>query len=145
MKQNATLIARRGAQLALLSYLRNTSRVSSRIGLKFLNPSHNLPSWCRHLHSTVREKRNGEGVSSSVASSFDDTIYAVSTAPGRAGIAIIRVSGTGSLDVSESIPSPYQSNRHRYIVHCAPRKQPLSHDTPLYGPFTNLSLLTAST
>jgi tRNA modification GTPase len=32
----------------------------------------------------------------------DDTIYAISTAPGRAGIAIIRISGLSCLDVSSS-------------------------------------------
>jgi hypothetical protein len=104
MKRNVTLIARRGAQLALLNFLRNTSRASSRVGLDFLNPSHNIPPRCRCFHSAIHTQQNGEGVGRGLVPFFDDTIYAVSTAPGRAGIAIIRVSGTGSLDVSEPIP-----------------------------------------
>lgn len=36
----------------------------------------------------------------SVVNFVDDTIYALSTAPGRAGIAIIRISGSSCLDVS---------------------------------------------
>lgn len=109
MKRNVTLIARRGAQAALLGYLRNASRASSRIGLDFLNPSYNIPPRCRCLHGTIHTQRNGESVGHGIVSFFDDTIYAVSTAPGRAGIAIIRVSGTGSLDVSESVPPPLPS------------------------------------
>lgn len=106
MKRNVTLIARRGAQAALISYLRNASRAGSRIGLDFLNPSHNIPPRCRTFHSTIQAQQNGESVGRGIISFFDDTIYAVSTAPGRAGIAIIRVSGTGSLDVSEPMPPP---------------------------------------
>lgn len=34
------------------------------------------------------------------SSSYDDTIYALSTAPGRAGIAIVRISGPASIEVS---------------------------------------------
>jgi hypothetical protein len=105
MKRNVTLIARRGAQAALLSYLSNASRASSRIGLDFLSPSH-IPSGRRRFHSTIQAQQNGESVGRGIVSFFDDTIYAVSTAPGRAGIAIIRVSGTGSLDVSEPMPPP---------------------------------------
>lgn len=141
MKRNVTLIARRGAQAALLSYFCNASRASLGIGLDFLNPSHNLPSRCRRFHSTIHTKHNGESVGSAILSFFDDTIYAVSTAPGRAGIAIIRVSGTGSLDVSEPMASSLcPSNWYRYIVHCAPRKSFLTHDTPLYGLCTTQTL-----
>lgn len=107
MKQNVTLIARRGAQTTLLHYLRNASRASSKIGLDFLNPSHNIPPRCRRFHSTISTQQNGESVGRGIVSFFDDTIYAVSTAPGRAGIAIIRVSGTGSLDVSELMHPPF--------------------------------------
>ena len=104
MKRNVTLIARRGAQAALFSYLRNASQASSRIGLDFLNPSHNTPTRCERFHSTIHTQQNGKSTCHGLVSFFDDTIYAVSTAPGRAGIAIIRVSGTGSLDVSDSVP-----------------------------------------
>ncbi|KFY17691.1 hypothetical protein V492_00467 [Pseudogymnoascus sp. VKM F-4246] len=111
-RQPYLAVARCGAQATLLSYLRNASRASSRIGLDFLNPSHNVPTQSRHFHSTIRAQQNGESAGSGFVSFFDDTIYAVSTAPGRAGIAIIRVSGTGSLDVyralcpSKAIPKP---------------------------------------
>ncbi|KFY03950.1 hypothetical protein O988_01109 [Pseudogymnoascus sp. VKM F-3808] len=103
MKRNVTLIARHGAQLALLNFLRTTSRTSSRVGLDFLNPSHNIPR-CRRFHSTIPTGQNGEGVGHGLVSFFDDTIYAVSTAPGRAGIAIIRV--YRALCPSKAIPKP---------------------------------------
>ncbi|KFY18152.1 hypothetical protein V491_04837 [Pseudogymnoascus sp. VKM F-3775] len=103
MKRNVTLIARRGAQAALFSYLRNASQASSRIGLDFLNPSHNTPTRCERFHSTIHTQQNGKSTCHGLVSFFDDTIYAVSTAPGRAGIAIIRVSGTGSLDVYRAL------------------------------------------
>lgn len=41
-------------------------------------------------------------------SSFDDTIYALSTAPGRAGIAIVRISGPASSEVTCIQPCQYQ-------------------------------------
>src|SRR5690348_6515155 len=105
MKQNSTLMAQRGAQLALLSYLRNVSRATPRVGLDFLNPS-NQPNKRQRLHSAIFDTQKGRGISSNITPFLNDTIYALSTAPGRAGIAIVRISGPGCADVSDSIPLP---------------------------------------
>jgi hypothetical protein len=50
----------------------------------------------------------------------DGTIYAVSTAPGRAGIAIIRISGPSSLDVRFLLFLTNHANKNRYIKVFAP-------------------------
>jgi hypothetical protein len=66
----------------------------------------------------------------------NDTIYAVSTAPGRAGIAIVRISGPSCLDVRFSLPSklapPY---KRRSIIVSAPRNQLLNLDMLHYDHF----------
>jgi tRNA modification GTPase len=40
----------------------------------------------------------------------DDTIYALSTAPGRAGIAIVRISGPAWFEVTSSVERYYQAS-----------------------------------
>jgi len=62
-----------------------------------------------------------------------DTIYALSTAPGRAAIAIVRISGPGWWDVSSSYPPNHKMlNAHsRYTKHYAPIKPLLNHEKPL--------------
>ena len=54
-----------------------------------------------HLTGLIRMARSyaSSNVKSRIAT--DDTIYAVSTAPGRSAIAIIRISGSACMDVSE--------------------------------------------
>ena len=46
--------------------------------------------------------------------SGNDTIYAVSTAPGRAGIAVVRASGPACLNVSLPPTIPEHTDRYRY-------------------------------
>jgi hypothetical protein len=104
MKHNATIIARRSARIALLSNLRNVSRATPPwIGLDFLNPAQTSRCIGRKRHSTRPSGKNVDNVGRNLLSLFDDTIYALSTAPGRGGIAIIRISGPGCLDVYSSL------------------------------------------
>eukprot|EP00741_Cyanophora_paradoxa_P003316 tig00000692_g3222.t1 len=57
------------------------------------------------------------------ASAFEDTIYALSSAPGRAGVSVIRLSGPFAGDVlrklarREELPEPRRATRAR--LHCA--------------------------
>ena len=67
----------------------------------------------------------------------EDTIYALSTAPGRAGIAIVRISGPLCLQVWLFIPNnPFGSNKYRSIGASAQRNQFQSLDMPLCAPST---------
>jgi len=52
----------------------------------------------------------------------DETIYALSTAQAKAGIAIVRISGPAWLDVSFLAPSPNYPNKHRYTTASAQGK-----------------------
>ena len=94
-------VARRAVRRSLLIHLSALSRQSPPwMGLDFLAPSLNAAA-IRHYTKNIH---TGQSVSSKgfkVAGPVDDTIYAVSTAPGRAGIAIIRISGPGCLDVCD--------------------------------------------
>lgn len=70
----------------------------------------------------------------------NDTIYALSTAPGRAAIAIFRISGSGWQDVRG--PFPQISTKlivcSRYTAHYA-RMNPFPHlDVPRYESYTTL-------
>lgn len=97
MKHNAICIARRSARVALLSNVRNAFHASAPwAGLDSLNAARALRCIGRKQHSS---RRNIDHVGCNLLSLFDDTIYALSTAPGRAGIAIIRISGPACLDV----------------------------------------------
>jgi hypothetical protein len=70
--------------------LRKSALIQSRLGRQ---PSISL--------ATPIIQRNISSASAIDYSSFnDETIYAVSTAPGRAGIAIVRISGPSCLEVS---------------------------------------------
>jgi tRNA modification GTPase len=100
MKHNAIRIARGSARIALLSNVRNAFRASTPwIGLHSLNPAHASRCIERKRHSTRSSGGNIDNVGRKLLSLFDDTIYALSTAPGRAGIAVIRISGPACLDV----------------------------------------------
>jgi GTP-binding protein TrmE N-terminus len=79
-----------------------------------------------------------------VIGSFDeDTIYALSTAPGRAGIAIVRISGPSCLEV-RSHPRTHIKRIDsvltfpRYTEICVLQNRSLTHDMPLFGRYSNL-------
>lgn len=60
--------------------------------------------WPAAEHVAFRDASIGNGTGQSVAFG-NDTIYAVSTGPGRAGIAIVRISGPSCLHVRFPLPS----------------------------------------
>jgi hypothetical protein len=74
-----------------------------------------------YLHSTARQ----------TAVLGDDTIYALSTAPGRAGIAIVRISGPACVDVSSPSFESELSDRSRSTKAYVLQKRSLSLDLPL--------------
>ena len=61
--------------------------------------------WARQQHSYLHSHAHERGNLLYDETIYDETIYALSTGSGRAGIAIIRVSGPACLDVC--LPSPH--------------------------------------
>lgn len=118
MRQNASILARKSARSALLRQLESLShQYPARIGLEFLAPVRRSVSPAKRAFTS---QHVADQVSSSlpkIAAVQDDTIYALSTAPGRAGIAIVRISGPACLDVlcpTLSIPPSWFSFFSRY-------------------------------
>lgn len=94
-------VARRAVRRSLLIHLSALSRQSPPwMGLDFLAPSLNAAA-IRHYTTNIHTGHCVSQKGTKLAGPVDDTIYAVSTAPGRAGIAIIRISGPGCLDVCD--------------------------------------------
>ncbi|RDL35261.1 Uncharacterized protein BP5553_07192 [Venustampulla echinocandica] len=62
----------------------------------------------RKIHSTQSPRP------SSTHTNGNDTIYALSTAPGRAGIAIVRISGPGCLEIYSALCPGKWNPKHRY-------------------------------
>jgi hypothetical protein len=98
MRAAATCIASRSTRKALLQCLAKTSRAhGSPVGLEFLRPGCPTIS-TRHYNTTAKRQNNDVRI----VRNAQDTIYALSTANGRAGIAIVRISGAACLDVSSN-------------------------------------------
>jgi hypothetical protein len=75
-------------------------------------PSSVLPSAARLLHRAERDHLHRLASSNPVLVKSDaqrQTIYALSTPPGKAGIAVVRVSGPDALHVWQSMVIPYSS------------------------------------
>lgn len=70
--------------------------------------------------------------------SGDDTIYALSTAPGRAGIAIVRISGPSCLEVCPAFPHQCHKPNipSRYTQHSVPVKGTQNIDMQVSEPST---------
>jgi hypothetical protein len=84
-----------------------------------------------NLHSVSPQLFNKSYFHAEAGGSFDpsnDTIYAVSTAPGRAGIAIVRVSGPACLKVGLPGTSLQHTDWYRYTKPSALSNHLLSPD-----------------
>lgn len=71
------------------------------------------------LHSQFKNSRHGQaahGIDVIAGPSKDDTIYALSSAQGRAGIAVIRVSGPACLDIYRKLCPSKQLPKPRYAA-----------------------------
>ncbi|POS76683.1 tRNA modification GTPase TrmE [Diaporthe helianthi] len=80
---------------------------------------------CRHVHISVPQRhqvkdsqheRPKAGIDVIAGSSKDDTIYALSSAQGRAGIAVIRVSGPACLEIYQKLCPRKQLTKPRYAT-----------------------------
>lgn len=91
----------------------------------------------RRYHSgKATENHEPEPSSRAFGAGTNDTIYALSTAQGKAGIAVIRISGPSCLDVSafitkHSIVQLIVTRNDRYTERYAPPKHYQSLDMPL--------------
>lgn len=66
---------------------------------------------------------------------LDDTIVAVSTAPGRSGTALLRVSGPRALEVARALGSPALEPRRATLVEvCSPRGEPIDRALVTFFP-----------
>lgn len=97
------MIGRRGAGAAARAF-----RIAH-VPLPFLNPlptatfiAPNAPYG--HIFFTQRWPQSLNSFSTSTFPAAGDTIYALSTAQGRAGIAVVRISGPSCIDVSAPFP-----------------------------------------
>lgn len=101
MRLQTRLGSRLYRQHALSCQVRGSLGEVFRIGVKPYQPGRR--SICLATRPSLRADYAGRPASEHIVqiSSYDveDTIYAVSTAPGRAGIAIVRISGEACLDV----------------------------------------------
>lgn len=79
----------------------------------------------RHVHTSIprrfqvkssRHDQENHGIDVIAGPCKDDTIYALSTAQGRAGIAVIRVSGPACLDVYQKLCPSKQLPKPRYAA-----------------------------
>jgi tRNA modification GTPase len=104
------------------------------------------PSWkpclcaynCQRTFYSTKTAKSHEPkpLNSAFGAGTNDTIYALSTAQGKAGIAVIRISGPSCLDVSVltlkySILELIFTWNVRYTEHYAPPKHYQSLDMPL--------------
>lgn len=102
MRRYATFVARGSIRYVGYIRLKDSSVPKQRIwicsrALSQYGPiSSTTPTAATHSPSTT--------VSPALLSQSTSTIYALSSAPGRAGIAIIRISGTACLDVKILLP-----------------------------------------
>jgi hypothetical protein len=94
-----------------------------------------LRTYATAAKSVERSSLSPPAVHDNAAAVSNDTIYALSTAPGRAGIAIVRISGSSCLDVRFPLPCCIiNPDTHRYtVVYVIPRRLP-ALDTPHYEP-----------
>ncbi|KAK6595403.1 GTP-binding protein [Botrytis cinerea] len=93
-------------------YRRLNIVASRRVFISTARPaiSSKFPGQSRNLRSLLHTR------SESKNEFLDDTIYALSTAPGRAGIAIIRISGSACLDIYQSLCPSKSIPRPRYAA-----------------------------
>lgn len=79
----------------------------------------------RHVHTSIPQRSQGRnfrydqtanGIDFIAGPSKDDTIYALSSAQGRAGIAVIRVSGPACLDIYQKLCPSKQLPKPRYAA-----------------------------
>ena len=92
--------------------------------------AHNAPDPCqqRTFNTGLRHLPNRREQSGS----HDATIYAVSTAPGRAAIAIIRISGPACINVGKRIrPDSHKVISNRSTMESAQESQSLGPDMPV--------------
>ena len=110
-------------------YRRLNIVASRRVFISTARPaiSSKFPGQSRNLRSLLHTR------SESKNEFLDDTIYALSTAPGRAGIAIIRISGSACLDVwyPPFTWRVYCTEYYRSIKACVRLNQFQDHDMPL--------------
>ena len=132
MIQNALTKAKHGGRL---SFTRRLPLVAPLISRTALKPIHyaasklNLPPRTRTFSQSSFQTTGHTSLDHEY-----DTIYALSTAPGRAAIAIIRISGAGWWDVSSaSVLQLHNANGiFRYTKHYAPIDLPPHLERRLY-------------
>lgn len=136
--------------------LRHATLRRSTKWLASLSSAHRSPSllpWFNHTRYAVAiapwrprptlQPRSASYLHTSAGETSDEpTIYALSTAPGRAAIAVIRVSGLASVDVrhNPTLHATFSNarGRHRSTTPSAPANPSPSLVTPPSAPFTTL-------
>ena len=101
-----------GRSLLCLSSVTNSSRCLQPTWLRF--PLRRFANWPQAVdHQQISPKRQNPSPSSyyhreetAVGNAASDTIYALSTASGRAAIAVIRISGPACTQVSRHVSGP---------------------------------------
>ncbi|KAK4189628.1 hypothetical protein QBC35DRAFT_133011 [Podospora australis] len=82
--------------------------------LKDTHPSFKLSEWPAVVHRTIHSSGRRQLPSINIRYLSNETIYALSSGSGKAGIAVIRVSGPGSLDVYRGLCPTKPPPKPRY-------------------------------